>query len=407
MASLNLNGVGKVYLSGANALHDVSLEAEDKEFIVVVGNEKCGKSTLLKIIAGLEEPTSGKVIIGGKDMTDVEPKDRDIAMVFRQDTLYPNLNVFDNMAFGLKLRKAPQAVVEQRVKAAANILGLTEVLYRKPKVLSAAARQRVAIGRAMVREPKLYLLDEPLAGIDENLRRDMLNVIINVQARMQGTFIYATKNLSEALTIGTRLVVLKNGLVQQIDTPANLYDYPANTYVAFYIGSPSINFLQNAKVKKEGEEYYAEFVGGRLPLAQNVVARFEKIEEYVNSDKSIIIGIRPEDISTSAEGMLTAKLGKTESDSGVTYAECDLSGQNLLVTHGANAAKGADVKLAVDLSRLYIFDSDTRLTLLKRDGGYQSTAHKDADRVPLPYAEEQAVIEKLKPKKQETKKKLR
>lgn len=408
MASLNLNGVGKVYLSGENALHDVTLEAEDREFIVVVGNEKCGKSTLLKVIAGLEENTSGTVTIGGKDMTDVEPKDRDIAMVFRKDTLYPNLNVFDNMAFGLKLRKAPQALIEQRVKAVSNILGLNEVLYRKPKVLSAAARQRVAIGRAMAREPKLYLLDEPLAGIDENLRRDMLNVIINVQARMQGTFIYVTKNLSEALTIGTRLVILKNGLVQQIDTPANLYDYPANTYVAFFMGSPTINFIQNAKVVKEEGGYFVGFKGTKLPLAENIVSRFEKIDEYAGTEKNIIIGIRPEDITVSKEGELSAKLGKTESDSGVTYAECNFEGQSLLVTCAAQSQKEAEVKLSVDLSKLYIFDSETRLTLLKRDSGYKNTGHKDADRMPLPYPEEQAVIEKLKPKKQEQpKKKLR
>ena len=408
MASLNLNGVGKVYLSGANALHDITLEAEDREFIVIVGNEKCGKSTLLKIIAGLEEASSGTVAIGGKDMTDVDPKDRDIAMVFRQDTLYPNLNVFENMAFGLKIRKAPAALIEQRVKAVANILGLTEFLYRRPKVLTAAARQRVAIGRAMVREPKLFLLDEPLAGIDETLRRDMLNVIINVQARMQGTFVYATKNLSEALTIGTRLVILKNGLIQQIDTPANLYDYPANTYVAFYIGSPAINFLQNAKVVKEEGGYFAEFKGGKLPLAANIVSRFENIDEYVGTEKNIILGIRPEDITVSAEGSLCAKLGKTESDGDITYAECDLEGQSILVTCANQQHKGGEVKLAVDLSRLYIFDSETRLTLLKRDSGYKSTGHKDADRMPLPYAEEQAIIEKLKPKKEETpKKKLR
>ena len=407
MASLNLNGVSKAYLSGVTALHNVSLEAEDKEFIVIVGGEKCGKSTLLKVIAGLEEATSGTVTIGGKDMADVETKERDIAMVFRQDPLNPNFTVFDNMSYGLRLRKAPQALIEQRVKIAANILGLTEVLYRKPKVLSAADRQRIAIGRAIVREPKLYLFDEPLAGIDENLRRDMLNVIINVQARMQGTFVYATKNLSEALTIGTRLVILKNGLVQQIDTPSNLYDYPANTYVAFYIGSPTINFLQNAKVVKEGDCYFAEFEGGKLALAENIVSRFEKIEEYAGTGKKIIIGIRPEDVSTSAEGTLTAKFNKTQSDGEATYAECDLSGQPVLTTLGSKAVNGAEVKLAVDLSRLYIFDSETRLTLLKRDGGYKNTGHKDADRLPLPYPEEQAVIEKLTPKKEDTKKKLR
>ena len=408
MASLSLKDVSKVYLSGAYGLYNVSLEAEDREFIVVVGNEKCGKSTLLKVIAGLEESTAGLVFIDGKDMTDVDPKDREIAMVFRQDTLYPALSVFDNMAFGLKLRNAPKALIEQRVKAVANILGLNEFLYRKPKVLSSAARQRVAIGRAMVREPKLFLFDEPLAGIDENLRRDTLNVIMNVQARMQGTFIYATKNLSEALTIGTRLVVMKSGLVQQIDTPANLYDYPANTYVAFYIGSPTINFLQNAKVIKEEEGYFVEFKGGRFALAPETVSRFDKIDEYADAGKNIILGIRPEDVSTSSEGVLSVKLGKIESDGGATYAQCDLCGQSIIVTHQSQEKQGDEVKLSVDLTRLYIFDSETRLTLLSRDAGYKNTGHKDADFVPLPYDEEQAIIEKMKPvKKEEPKKKLR
>ena len=250
MAGLKLNGVNKIYPSGENALFNINFETKDKEFIVVVGGEASGKSTLLRVVAGLEEPSSGEIYIDDKDVTDVEPKDRDIAMVFRSSTLYPALNVFDNMAFGLRLRKAPQALIEQRVKAAAAILGLNDVLYRKPKALTAAAKQRVAIGRAIVREPKLYLFDEPLSGLDDNLRADMLNVIINLQARMEGTFVYATKNLAEAMAIGTRIVVLKNGLIQQIDTPENLYDYPANAYVAFYIGAPTINFVKDAQITK-------------------------------------------------------------------------------------------------------------------------------------------------------------
>ena len=401
MSSLNLNGITKIYPSGATALYDISLEAEDKEFLVIVGGEKCGKTSLLKVIAGLEEASSGVVSIDGKDVTEVEPKDRDIAMVFRGDTLYPTLNVYDNMAFGLRMRKAPQVLIDQRVKAAANILGLTDILYRKPKVLTAAARQRVAIGRAIVREPRLYLFDEPLAGIDENLRRDMLNVIINLQARMQGTFIYATKNLSEALTIGTRLVVLKNGLIQQIDTPANLYDYPANTFVAFYIGSPTINFIKNVKIVKEEEGYAAEFNGGKLELPENIVKRFEKIGEYAESGKEIILGIRPEDVKCGGgEGNLSAKLGKTEESDGVTYAECTLEdGQTVVATLITDKKKSESVSLSVDITRLYVFDAETRLTLLSRDGGYKHTGHKDADRIPLPYTEEQQIIEKLKPSK--------
>lgn len=405
MSQLKLSGVSKIYDSGATALYDISLETDRNEFIVIVGGEKCGKSSLLKVIAGLEDVTSGIITIDGKDVTDVDPKDREIAMVFRGDTLYPSLNVFDNMAFGLRIRKAPRALIEQRVKSAANILGLTDYLYRKPKVLTAAARQRVAIGRAIVREPKLYLFDEPLAGVDENLRKDMLNVIINLQARMEGTFIYATKNLSEALTIGTRIVVMKNGLIQQIDSPSNLYDYPANTYVAFYIGSPTINFIQNAKIVADEGGYAIEFNGGKLAIPQAVKARFGEIEKYAESGKSVIVGIRPEDIKTGGEGQLKAVLGKTEEDGGVTYAECDVGGKSLIATYEYAAEKGAATSLCVDASRIYLFDSETRLTLLARDGGYKSDGRADADRKPLPYNEELAVIEKLKPAKTVKKKK--
>ena len=407
MASLKLSDITKIYPSGATALYNINLEAADREFIVLVGGEKCGKSSLLRVIAGLEEATSGLVEIGGKDVTSVEPKDRDVAMVFRGDTLYPALTVYDNMAFGLRIRKAPQALIDQRVKAAANILGLTDVLYRKPKVLSGVVRQRVAIGRAVVREPKLYLFDEPLAGLDEKLRLDMLNTIINLQARMNGTFVYATKNLSEALTIGTRIVVLKNGLIQQIDSPANLYDYPANAFVAFYIGSPTINFIQNAKVVKGEEGYAVEFAGGRLGIAQNIAARFENIAEYAESGREVIVGIRPEDAKIAKEG-IPARVGKTESSDGAHFAECKLSDKVSLVVGATEATKKDDeVKLDIDLTKLYLFDGETRLTLLKRDGGYIETGHADAALKPLPYTEEQAVIEKLKPKKADDKKKLR
>lgn len=406
MSNLKLSDVTKVYPSGSTALYNVNLEAAEREFIVVVGGEKCGKSTLLRIIAGLEEPTSGIVEIGEKDVTEVEPKDRDVAMIFRQDTLYPALSVFDNMAFGLKLRKAPQALIEQRVKAAANILGLTDVLYRKPKALTSAARQRVAIGRAMVREPKIYLFDEPLAGLDEKLRSNLLGLIVNVQARMQGTFVYATKNLSEALTIGTRIVVLKNGFVQQSDSPANLYDYPANTYVAFFIGSPTINFIQHAKVTESDGGFFLEFEGGRLPLEKNILDRFENVSEYAGTDKTVIIGIRPEDASLSADGDIKGKVGKVESDGSNTY--CELTcGKFTLVVKANGAKSGEEACASVDCSRLYLFDSESRLTLLKRDGGYIKSENPAADRAPLDYREEQEISEKLKPEDKDKKKKRR
>lgn len=408
MASLKLSGVNKVYPSGTTALYDINLEARDKEFIVIVGGEESGKSTLLRVIAGLEDSSSGEIIIGDKVVTDADPKDRDIAMIFSSNTLYPGLNVFENMAFGLTLRKAPKALIEQRVKAAANILGLNEVLYRKPKALTAAAKQRVAIGRAIVREPKLYLFDEPLSGLDDKLRLDMLNIIINMQARMEGTFVYATKNLAEAMSIGTRIVVLKNGIVQQVDTPANLYDYPANAYVAFYIGAPTINFVKNAKIERLDTGYVAVSQDFNLELPEEIVKRFGDISEYANTGKEVILGIRPEDAEIKAGGAIKAKVNKVESDGEATYAECDFeSGNSMIVRGQTGLEKGAEAEISVDTARLYIFDAETRLTLLNRDEGYKQTGFPEADVKPLPYNEEQAIVEKLKPKKEDKKKKLR
>ncbi len=408
MSSLKLNGVNKIYPSGESALFNIEFQTNDKEFIVIVGGEASGKSTLLRIIAGLEEPSSGAVLIDNKDVTDVDPKDRDIAMVFRSSTLYPALNVFDNMAFGLRLRKAPQAVIEQRVKAAAAILGLEDVLYRKPKTLSAAVKQRVAIGRAIVREPRLYLFDEPLSGLDDALRADMLNVIINLQARMEGTFVYATKNLAEAMAIGTRIVVLKNGLLQQIDTPQNLYDYPANAYVAFYIGAPTINFVKDAVISRTEEGYTAVAAGFEIPLPQNITDRFDGIADYAANGKKVLLGIRPEDAEVKRGGGYECTVGKVETDNGATYAECALKcGISMIVRGQEQLTHGETAEIAIDATHLYIFDNDTRLTLLARDSGYKKTDFAEADFVPLTFEEEQQIIEKLSPKKPDKKKKLR
>lgn len=402
MSSLKLHGVNKIYPSGTLALYDANLETSDKEFLVVVGAEESGKSTLLRVIAGLEEVSEGQIFIDGKDVTEVAPKDRDIAMVFRNNTLYPSLNVFDNMAFGLKMRKASPALIEQRVKAAANILGLTEILYRKPKTLTAAQRQRAAIGRAIVREPKLYLLDEPLSGLDDNLKAELLNVIINMQARMEGTFVYATKNLSEALTIGTRIVVMKHGTIQQVDTPANLYDYPVNAYVAFYIGAPSINFINNATVSKTEEGVFVEENGFKVKLAENIVKRFEKLDEYAGTGKKVILGIRPEDIKAvdGTDGRIT----RTENDGDDYYAEVSFAGRNLVVSSQKERAEG-DCSVEIDETRLYLFDAETRLTLLNRDGGYNKTGFADAAATPLTFPEEEELMKTFKAKKAEKKKK--
>lgn len=403
MAGLKLGSVNKVYPSGTMSLFDMNFGVNEGEFIVVLGGDGSGKSTLLKVIAGLEDASSGTVEIDGKDVTDAEPKDRNVAMVFRSNTLYPALNVFDNMAFGLKLRKAPAALIEQRVKAAAEILGLTEVLYRKPKTLTAAQRQRVAVGRAIVREPKLYLFDEPLAGLDDKLAAELLNVIVNLQARMQGAFVYATKNVSEALTIGTRIIVLKNGFIQQIDTPANLYDYPANAYVAFYIGSPTINFINKAEIVRDENGVYACEGALKIKLADSIVKRFSNIDEYAGTGKKVVIGIRPEDASTGTDGF-DAVCVKTEGEGGVAFAECEADGHALTVKCGGTLNRGDATKISVDGERLYLFDGETRLTLLERDGGYAKTDFAEADYKPLSFAEEESIKEKFTPKKQEKKK---
>ena len=399
MASLKLNGVDKIYPSGTMALYDIKLQAADKEFLVILGGEASGKSSLLRVIAGLEEVSSGEIFIDDKDVTEVDPKDRDIAMVFRSNTLSPTMNVFDNMAFGLRLRKAPRALIEQRVKAAANILGLSDVLYRKPKVLTAAQRQRAAIGRAIVREPKLYLFDEPLAGLDDKLKAELLNVIINLQARMEGTFVYSTKNVSEAMTIGTRIIVLKNGFVQQIDTPANLYDYPANAYVAFLIGSPTINFINKAKIQRTDGVVYACEGEIKLALPENILSRFKNIDEYLSGEKEVIVGFRPED--TKPHG---GDIKAVVSSVGDGYAECTADGHSFTVPADENVKKGDELKLAIDLTRLYLFDGQTRLTLLERDGGYEKTDYADAEFKPLTFGEEEELKEKFKPKKKDKKK---
>lgn len=400
MASLKLNGVDKIYPSGTTALYDINLETGDKEFLVILGADGSGKTSLLRVIAGLDELSSGEVIIGGKDMTEADPKDRDIAMVFRNSTLSPTATVFDNMAFGLKLRKAPQTVIEQRVKAAANILGLNDVLYRKPKVLTAAQKQRTAIGRAIVREPKLYLFDEPLSGLDENLQSELLNIVVNLQARMEGTFLYSTKSVAEAMTVGTRIVVLKNGFVQQIDTPANLYDYPSNAYVAFLIGSPTINFINNAKIIKEGETFYAAEGNVKLALPENIVKRFASIGEYANTDKQVIVGIRPEDMKTGGD------IDANVIGVGEGFVEVEADGHSFTVPCD-KLKKGDKTSISCDLTRLYLFDGETRLTLLQRDEGYQKNGFADSEFVPRAFNEEEEIKEKLKPRKDGKKKILR
>lgn len=403
MASLKLSNLDKVFPSGERALYDVNLEVRDGEFLVILGGENSGKSTVLRLTAGLDTESDGKVFIDGKDVTDSDPKDRDIAMVFKSATIYPTMNVFDNLAYSLKMRKAPAALVNERVKVVSAVLGLDEVLYRKPKTLTSAQKQRVALGRAIVREPRVYLLDDPLSGLDDKLRRELLSVIINLQARMKATFVYATKNVNEAMTMGTRIAVMKNGFLQQSDTPANLYDYPANEYVAFLVGAPTINFIRDAEIVAGENGYLAQFKGGEIALPESIVKRFENIAAYAGSGKRVTLGIRPED-AKSGDGEIKGKVVKAEN--GANYAECVIA-PDISFTFAADKeyAAGAEICLSLDKDRLHIFDAETRLTLLARDAGYAESGLPDTHFKPLGFVEEESIYYGSKAAKAQNKRK--
>ena len=285
MASLSLKNVCKVYPNGFVAVKDFNLDVADKEFIIFVGPSGCGKSTTLRMIAGLEEISSGELWIGDKLVNDVEPKDRDIAMVFQNYALYPHMTVYDNMSFGLKLRKVPKPEIDKLVHEAAKILGIEQLLDRKPKALSGGQRQRVAMGRAIVRNPKVFLMDEPLSNLDAKLRVQMRIEIQKIHQRLETTIIYVTHDQTEAMTLGTRIVVLKDGIIQQVDTPQNLYDKPCNVFVAGFMGSPQMNLI-NAKVVQSGEDVVLMFGGNTVKLPEG---KAQKLIEAGYVDTTVII----------------------------------------------------------------------------------------------------------------------
>ena len=392
MAGLSLKGINKIYPSGVQAVFDFCLDIRDKEVSVLVGPSGCGKSTTLRMVAGLEEISSGELYIDGKLVNDVVPKDRDIAMVFQNYALYPHMSVYDNMAFGLKLRKVPKEIIDQKVKAAAEILGITDYLSRKPTALSGGQRQRVALGRTIVREPKVFLLDEPLSNLDAKLRASMRTEISKLHARLATTFLYVTHDQIEAMTMGTRIVVMKDGFMQQVDTPQNLYDYPVNLFVAGFIGTPQMNFFRESTLTSENGKVYVSFIGGnKILLPKSVVARIKNIDEYLDTGKHVTLGVRPEDIhqdqlfiSNSPDTVIKVRIEVIEKLGAETqiYCELDYEGKESSIVDNSTQmiAKISSravvnlneiVELAFDAKHLHLFDGETEATVLERDEGYE------------------------------------
>ena len=368
MASLSLSHINKTYPNGFEAVKDFNLEIEDKEFIIFVGPSGCGKSTTLRMIAGLEDITSGTLKIGDKVVNDVEPKDRDIAMVFQNYALYPHMTVYDNMAFGLKLRKTPKDQSDKMVREAARILDLEKLLDRKPKALSGGQRQRVAMGRAIVRNPKVFLMDEPLSNLDAKLRVQMRIEISKLHQRLGTTIIYVTHDQTEAMTLGTRIVVMKDGIVQQVDTPQNLYQKPGNLFVAGFMGSPQMNFL-DATLSQKGNDVFAK-VGTHEVLVPASKAKVLKDKGYIG--KTVIMGIRPEDIHDSE--MFLASSPDTVMDSTIKVYELlgaevflyfDIDGTQVTarVDPRTTAKTGDPIKFALDMEKAHFFDKETELTI--------------------------------------------
>lgn len=369
MAGLKLKNIEKKYSNGFLAVPDFSLDIEDKEFIIFVGPSGCGKSTTLRMIAGLEEITGGELYIGDKLVNDVAPKDRDIAMVFQNYALYPHMTVYDNMAFGLKLRKTPKDEIDKRVKEAASILGIEPLLDRKPKALSGGQRQRVAMGRAIVREPKVFLMDEPLSNLDAKLRVQMRTEIAKLHNKLQTTFIYVTHDQTEAMTLGTRIVVLKDGYIQQVDSPNNLYNAPNNLFVAGFIGSPQMNFLDTTAVEKDGD-IYLNFSKYSIKLPTPKAAALKE-GGYIG--KEVVLGIRPEDlhdeqafVTNSPETVIECDVDVTEMLGAEVYLYMNIDGQNLTgrVDPRSMAQAGDKIKVAIDANRIHIFDKESELAIV-------------------------------------------
>lgn len=364
MANLSLQHIYKIYPGDVTAVKDFNLEIEDKEFIVFVGPSGCGKSTTLRMIAGLEDISKGELYIGDKLVNDVEPKERDIAMVFQNYALYPHMTVFDNMAFALKLRKVPKAEIEQKVTEAAKILDIEHLLKRKPKALSGGQRQRVALGRAIVRHPKVFLMDEPLSNLDAKLRNQMRAELIKLRQRIDTTFIYVTHDQTEAMTLGDRIVIMKDGIVQQVGTPQEVFDHPANIFVAGFIGMPQMNMF-DAKLIEQSGKYSVELGGVSIILSEEKQAALAK-----NNVKSqeITLGIRPEHIALAEAGKdaITGKVDVSEMMGSAIHLHVNACGRDTIIivqtmdlTGGEDLSIGSEISFAFGGNAVHVFNKES------------------------------------------------
>jgi len=370
MAGLSLKHIYKKYPGGVTAVSDFCLEIKDKEFLVLVGPSGCGKSTTLRMVAGLEEISEGELFIGDRLVNDVAPKDRKIAMVFQNYALYPHMSVFENMAFGLKLAKVPKETIKKKVEEAARILDITHLLDRKPKALSGGQKQRVALGRAIVRDPQVFLLDEPLSNLDAKLRATMRTELTKLHEKVQTTFIYVTHDQVEAMTMATRIVVMKDGLIQQVETPQELYDKPCNIFVAGFIGTPQMNFLAGSLSKKKDGTVVFTYEGNELVLPKDK-AEAEELQEYIG--KEVICGLRPECIHDEVDAekfkgaTLEADVDVTELMGAEIYLYLKVGEEGKLTARVSSRSKtraGQKITVGFDMERLHIFDKDTERCII-------------------------------------------
>ena len=377
MAELKLNHIYKVYENGHKAVNDFCIDIKDKEFIVFVGPSGCGKSTTLRMIAGLEKITSGDLFIGDTLVNDMEPKDRDIAMVFQNYALYPHMSVYENMAFGLRNRHVPENQIKEKVLEAARILDITDYLDRKPKAMSGGQRQRVALGRAIVRDPKVFLLDEPLSNLDAKLRAQMRTEITKLHKKLQTTFIYVTHDQVEAMTMGTRIVVMKLGYVQQIDTPMNLYNKPYNKFVAGFIGTPQMNFF-DVTLLREGDKVKVNFPDGSVISLD--YKEFAKVHHsYLQGDKPAILGIRPDHINiVKEETGLKCRVTAVEQLGNESIIYGDLGGEDqeftmkdegksiiIKSTQDTQVQFDDVINLSIRQDKIHLFDKESEITLIQ------------------------------------------